>query len=366
MYLPSLPGHILHWLVRVLVLPLLGLLAPPRAALAARAWPLGGIDRQISVEAAVPRRMAGTGVPFRALTLATVITIFALVVLGGVVRLTGSGLGCPDWPLCHGKLIPSLDTPTLIEYSHRLLASIAGGLVLATAIVVWRCYREHPWLLIPSSLGLLLLATQVILGGFTVLEELSSGLVLAHLATAEALMASVVVVCLVALRGAPSPVIRTDGEKGHNQFPLLVLAAMLAVYGVLLTGSYVTVSGSTTACGQWWPLCQGQLFAEGHYPILHMVHRIAALLAGLLIVSVVLQAWRRKNEREEQSWVAAAVAGLFLVQISVGAAILWAGFPLAARLLHLAMATVVWVALAALAVLALTPSTSRMEGIEHA
>ena len=349
-----------------MALPLLGVLIPRRTAFAASAWRQGGIDRQISVESAVPQRIAETGFPFRALTLVTVLVIFALVVLGGVVRLTGSGLGCPDWPLCHGKLIPPLETATLIEYSHRLLASIAGGLVLATAIVVWRCYRGHPWLLIPSILGLLLLATQVLLGGFTVLQELSSGLVLAHLATAEALMASMVVVCLVALRGTPSPDILRSGDKGRDQFPLLVLGAVLAVYAVLLTGSYVTVSGSSAACGQWWPLCQGQLFPEGHYPILHMVHRITALLAGLLVISVVIQAWRRKNERKDQAWVATSVAALFLVQVSVGAAILWAGFPLAASLLHLAMATVVWMALAVLAVLALIPSTSRMEGIEHA
>ena len=48
----------------------------------------------------------------------------AQISLGGIVRITDSGLGCPDWPLCHGKLLPPLELHTLIEYSHRLSASV--------------------------------------------------------------------------------------------------------------------------------------------------------------------------------------------------------------------------------------------------
>ena len=308
------------------------------------------------------RHIERAGLAFQVLTVVTVLSIFGLLVLGGVVRLTGSGLGCPDWPLCHGSVVPPMDSATLIEYSHRLLASVVSVLVLATALVVWRSYRNQPWLLIPATLGLLLLVVQVILGGFTVLKELASEMVLAHLATAEALLACMVVVCVIALGGRFPAIggrysargLEEGDNGGRDRLPIVALGALLAAYALLLSGSYVTVSGATAACGQWWPLCQGQVFPEGYYATTHAVHRVFALPVGILIAAALVLAWRRKREQSLLGWVAAGVSGLFMAQVFVGASVLWAGFPLEGRLLHLAMASLVWVGLAALAVLSIT------------
>ena len=310
-----------------------------------------------------------TGARFRVLTLVTVLSIFGLVTLGGVVRLTESGLGCPDWPLCHGRIIPPLDGPTLIEYSHRLMASVVGVLVLATAVVAWRSYRLQPWLFIPATLAFFILVVQVLLGGFTVLAELSGGIVLAHLATAEALLACTVVVCIVALRGAPVRNFRDDPDRGRDWFPILALGASLATYGLLLTGSYVTVSGSTVACGQTWPHCQGQLFPDGQFALLHMLHRGLALIVGALIVAVLAHAWRRRSGPPYMRRMAAGMSGFFLVQVAVGAAIVLLGFPVAARVLHLSMASLVWMALVALAVVSYlyyTTPDRGPRGVSHA
>ena len=92
------------------------------------------------------------------LVLVTYCVAFALVVLGGVVRVTGSSLGCPDWPLCHGRLIPPFDFHTLIEYSHRLVAVAVSVLVLATSLVAWRSWRKQKGILITANLILVVLA----------------------------------------------------------------------------------------------------------------------------------------------------------------------------------------------------------------
>ena len=333
-----------------------GLVGPTRPAHAAGVCPMGvavGVGNERSISQG-----------FRGLTVATVLSIFALVTVGGLVRVTESGLGCPDWPLCHGKVVPPLDAPTLIEYSHRLMASVAGVLVLATTLMVWRSHRSQAWLFIPATLGLLLLVVQVLLGGVTVLAELPPSIVLAHLATAQALMACMVVVCMVALRG-PSPSVSVV-ESRRDRFPILAVGALLAGYALLLTGSYVTVSEATSACGQVWPLCQGQVLPEGFLPTMHMVHRVMALFVGVLIVTALILAWRRRHGSPALGWTAAIVGGLFLVQVMVGAMVLWMGFPAGVRLVHLAMATLVWIGLAALAVLSYHPPESRLGGVSGA
>jgi heme A synthase len=344
------------------------LLARPKMALAAEAWSLSTSveDKRADVEAQGFRDLKVPGMRFRALTVVTVCGLFILVTLGGVVRLTDSGLGCPDWPLCHGKIIPPLETSTLIEYSHRLMATVVGGLILVTVFVVWRSYRRWPWMIVPATLGLILLIVQVFLGGVTVLEELSPKIVVAHLATAEALMATMVVVCMVALFGSSLRGSKEDANGRRLPLPILALVAALAAYGLMLTGSYVAASGAAPACGQGWPLCSGQLIPEGHHPMMHMLHRLVALLVGLLIATVLALAWRHRNEKTALGWWAVMVGGLFLSQVVIGAAILWMGFPMAARLIHLSMATVVWVGLAVLAILAYSPIVFRQQGVRSA
>jgi len=303
---------------------------------------------------------------FRILTLTTVASIFALIALGGVVRLTNSGLGCPDWPLCHGGLLPPLETHPVIEYSHRMMASVVGLLMLATTLSVWRWYRRNPWLTIAATTGLVMLGVQVILGGVTVLTELPGEMVLAHLAVAEALMAVMLVVCVASWRGYGSVPDQSTGVAGPRHFGLLALGGALLVYGLLLTGSYVTVSGATAACGTAWPLCHGELIPQGHLAIMHMVHRLLALVSGVLVVVVLAQAWRRRALQPILGRTAALVGGAFVAQVLVGASLMWMAFPMNARLLHLGMGTVVWMGLSVLAIVALAERKEHPKGYGRA
>src|SRR5207244_6695150 len=111
-----------------------------------------------------PGRRRGRNIPevglmrgFRILAVATAAVTYALVVLGGVVRVSGSGLGCPDWPLCHGHLLPPLNLYAIIEYSHRTTASLASALIVLTAAVALLAWRKRRDIVIPAMVALGLL-----------------------------------------------------------------------------------------------------------------------------------------------------------------------------------------------------------------
>src|SRR6202162_4851786 len=100
--------------------------------------------------------MAGVKL-FRRLAVVTAIFAYLQIALGGVVRVTGSGLGCPDWPLCHGRPYPPADIHAIVEYSHRAAGTLTGVLIIATVILAWVAYRQRrpvvAWLASASLIG---------------------------------------------------------------------------------------------------------------------------------------------------------------------------------------------------------------------
>ena len=285
----------------------------------------------------------------RVIPLLTVLSVFTLVVLGGVVRVTESGLGCPDWPLCHGRLLPPLELTAIIEYTHRLVTSaVVTPLVLLTCALIWLNHRHERWLVVPATLAVGLLLGQALLGGVTVLTELPGELVAAHLALGEALLACLILVLVAAHRGP----LGTPQNSGYK-FPRLALTSAIGVYLLLLSGSWVTASGATAACVSW-PLCQGDIFPGHILPMVHMAHRFAALIIGILLLYTLYLGFRGLERPPEVRLLSMTVAVLYLAQIIVGAAAVWLRFPASLTALHLAMATAVWGTMTALVAVSLT------------
>jgi len=281
---------------------------------------------------------------FRALSVATAVVTYALVVLGGVVRVSGSGLGCPDWPLCHGRLLPPLNLHAIIEYSHRTTASLTSTLVVLTAAVAWLAWRKRRDLVIPATVALALLIVQVVLGAITVRLELPPMIVLAHLATAMALLGAVCVTAVAALVPAPA------GAVDRVAMRRMLLAAG-GTYVLIISGSLVVGSGASGACNAW-PLCGGGLsFAFDGSPAIQLLHRGIAGLIGLLIVlSLVSLLARHRSHPAVRATVAVTLAALAF-QVAVGAAVVTLRLPAALRGLHLALASAVWAGMVILAVI---------------
>jgi len=289
---------------------------------------------------------------FRWLALVTTTVTFLLIVLGGIVRVSGSGLGCGDsWPLCNGQLFPPLDLQTFIELSHRLVTTLVTPLILATAYVAWRRYRTVRWIVAPALLSVALLVIQILLGAVTVKYALPAGVVALHLANAQALLALLLVTTVMAFQYGRNPRI-ADSLFTFDVLSQLVTITALGVFVVLITGSLVTANNAEFACAGW-PLCNGQILPDGTLAWIHVAHRFVAGLVGLLIIGSVVQSWRLRRQ-DEPVFVAAIVTGaLFLAQILVGGLNVLQGFPSFLNGLHIATASAVWAGIVVLAVLSL-------------
>ena len=245
---------------------------------------------------------------FQRLAVVTALCAYLQIALGGVVRVSGSGLGCPDWPLCHGRPYPPADLHAIIEYSHRAVGSVTGVLIIATVVVAWVVWRTRrplvAWLATASLIGVV---GEGLLGAGVVANELASWLVLVHLALAMIIIGFLVATAVMAMpasTGVPDP--------GYRR---LAAIAAGASYLLLLTGSTVVASGAEKACHSW-PLC-----GSGFTPdftgssAFTMLHRGSVLLVGAMLVFVLVRGIRFP----ELKAVSIATLAVFGLQIAVGA-----------------------------------------------
>src|SRR5262245_17195244 len=236
----------------------------------------------------VPGRKARPSRPDAAMTcvqrllLLTIGLTFVLVMIGGPLRATASGPGCPDWPTCHGQVIPPAEKHTLIEFSHRTAASIVGFAFLGVTFFTFKTERRNtPVFWLAFSAGLLLVA-QIILGGVTVKKELPPEIVAAHLAVAMSFMGVLITTFIISRMRADR--VEANREAGTSTFGRMAAITALVALATLVLGSYISGTDASLACGGW-PLCNGSIVpggtsAEG----LHWLHRIVAGILGMLLL----------------------------------------------------------------------------------
>ncbi len=286
---------------------------------------------------------------YRALVYASLVASFLVVMWGGVVRVTGSGLGCPDWPLCHGQFLPSLDPATRIEWTHRFLAIVSGLTVAATVIwtlITYRADRRVLWLAVAVAV---LYPLQAVLGAITVALELPPEWVTVHLANAELLLAALTILAVV----VRWPAIARGPSGGWTW---LTVAAGAGTFVLLLSGAYVRGANATTACLSW-PLCgTGDYFPPSGDPAIAMAHRIIAGAVGVLVIAACLEAWRHRRDAPGLGPLAIATAVIFVAQVAIGAANPLTQFSPWALGAHPAAASLLWCSVVALAAAAWRPA----------
>lgn len=272
----------------------------------------------------------------------TTCSTFILVVAGGLVTSTGSGLAVPDWPLSYGQLMPPMVGGIFYEHGHRMVATFVGFLTTILAIWLWRVERK--WVRNLGLIALLAVITQGLLGGMTVLFLLPTAISVSHATLAQSFFSLMVVLALVTSKGwrehKPSESLLAARTRKWT------VAATSAVFVQLVLGALMRHTHSGLAIPDF-PLAFGQLLPPidpiglekanvyrmqlDFDPVslaqiwIHFAHRVGAMV--VLVVTLggvrhVLKNYRTESKLREPALI---VLILLVVQVFLGALTVWSG-----------------------------------------
>lgn len=274
------------------------------------------------------------------LAIASAVAAYSLIIFGSHVRVTESGMGCPDWPLCDGNIGPIFEFHALMEQTHRYLATVVTVLVVATALLAWRERRRLPAAVRPALLTLAVIVVQIALGAVTVFAGNAAPTVAAHLIAGMALLAgsTVTAVCtLVPRRLTLGPRLSPIGWTA--------IAAASVLY---FSGSLVVNAEAEAACASF-PLCPTDRPADLVW--LHLIHRGIAVLAAIVLIVFAAHAWRDWSALRGARAIATTLVALLVATAALGIVSALLEAPPAMQDLHLAGASALLAAAFALAAL---------------
>ena len=284
---------------------------------------------------------------FRSLALVTAIATIALFAIGGLVRGTGSGLGCSTWPACEpGHLFPSGTIHSLIEFSHRTMAFLVAVLTALTGTAAIKVARARPRVLWPAVLAFPLVLAQAGVGAVVVATDLDPWWVTVHFVAALLLIADVTYVASAVFPGVGT---RNEVRTGARAFSRLALLLAAVVGALLLVGTYVRASDAQLVFTDW-PLMDGRLVPTlGGAATAMFLHRALAAIAMLLVLWTAIRARTDPGRRDILVRLSSTALVLFAAQILVGAANVWTRLQPWAVVAHVALSVLIWATVVALA-----------------
>ena len=277
--------------------------------------------------------------------------IFIQISLGSAVRLTGSGLSCPDWPLCYGLWFPDQDKLSkitdvnyefyqiMLEWIHRFNAAIfIAPVTLLLFFAGLKATKNRKIRIILYSI-MIVLAMQGLMGGFTVFDKNSPWSVAAHLGFALGLMFLVIKIFLVSLRLKS---IKPLPNKNKKIFILYI--TIIIVLATMLMGAIVSKSGSSLAC-DLWPQCSSDGDSLLQYnKIIHISHRFLAVISAIFIVLVVYN-YNQIIKYKIISNIRNILILLTTLQILLGATVIFTELNLFIAMLHQSIAVLIFIVL---------------------
>jgi cytochrome c oxidase assembly protein subunit 15 len=279
---------------------------------------------------------------FQRLALWTTFITYLLILVGSLVRVSGAGLGCPDWPRCFGSWIPpasaadlppqfdaSQFNPTLMwtEYLNRLLGVTVGFSILATAISAWRHHRHDRRILWTTIAAFVLVGYEGWLGGRVVAHELAPWIVTAHLIVAIVIVQLLLYATFTAFRPLGDPLSGGLTPTAGWPFIALILVTLVqAGFGTQVRGTIDDALDDGVAR-------DAALATVGR---LDYLHRDLAFV--VLIGATLLTLWLMTRRSPAVSW-AYVVLALAVTQIMVGVVMAYGSLVPAAQVAHLTIAS---------------------------
>ena len=296
--------------------------------------------------------------PFVRLALWTTALTYGLILVGSLVRASGAGLGCPDWPRCFGSWIPpssvdalppqfdpALFNPTLMwtEYLNRLLGVTVGFTILGATISAWRHHRRDPHILWPTVVALLLTGYEGWLGGRVVAHELKPWIVTAHLVVAIVIVLLLVYATVYALYRLPA--VASAGGRGAEPGDDVERAprtALVATIAVMIVVTLAQVAVGTQVRGNVDDALDAGVARSQALATVGMfdsVHRTAALAVMSLALAAMLVVWsKHPREKRLAHWTYAVVA-LAAAQVVLGVVLAFVALAPPFQVLHLTVAS---------------------------
>lgn len=292
----------------------------------------------------------------------TAVGMFIVLLMGANVTATGSGDGCGNtWPLCNDSVLPANTIESVIEYSHRIVTSIEGFLVLGASILAWPLRKRFPQfkILVPAMGGTLIL--QSLMGAAAVKWPTSAEVMATHFGISLVCLASAAIIARIVTEARDNDehldIRRIAPAAGYRA---LMIGTLVLSIVVAYSGAYVRHTGAELACSSW-PTCNGQLVPEFEgLAGIHTMHRIAALLIGLTIGVLLVWAWKLRAARPDLFHLSALAMALVIAQALAGAIVVYSGLQLLATLTHAGLMALLFVTLADGVRLVLPPPEPRV------
>jgi len=254
----------------------------------------------------------------------SILFTYSLMVMGNVVTTTGSGLACPDWPLCYGSVVPPLKINIWFEWGHRLLGASTGMFILSSTIMVWIKEKGVARWLTGSALGLL--GVGAVFGGIIVLIEapLLEGALHLLIISFHIILATIIFMLMIfSLRSVQD----LSGEKSNGFYPVI----LGIVFAQVIIGIFVRYGQASLACPDF-PYCRGLVFPDlvDFKVTIHFIHRLMALAVFMTVSGYLAYA----AKVGEDALNASVTFVLVLAQATLGAYVVWSGMFLPFVILH--------------------------------